>query len=81
MSKSSHPSQVAGTSQVAFILRYLIMFKNTWVPAYELAKVGGSICLCNRIRDARKRGYTILNRVTRGPRNIAHSEYKLVVKK
>jgi hypothetical protein len=81
MSKSSHPSTVAGTSQVSFILRYLLLFKNAWVPAYELAKVGGSICLCNRIRDARKRGYKIINRVTRGPHNIAHSEYKLVTKK
>jgi hypothetical protein len=81
VSNSSHPSAVAGASQAASILRYLLRFPNRWIPAYELAKVGHSLCLCNRVRDARKKGFVIRNRVTRGPHNIAHSEYMLVTRK
>ncbi len=69
------------TGQTTTILNYLLSARDRWVPIYALSQMSGSMNVCNRVRDARKRGFKILNRVTRGPKGIKYSEYKLVPKK
>ncbi len=68
------------TGQTSTILRTLQMMKNMWVSLPTLMKHSGSGNVCNRVRDARKRGFKIINRVIQGPHGIKHSEYKLVTK-
>lgn len=66
------------TGQTTVILNYLLAAKRRWVAVYVLARLSGSLNVCNRVRDARRRGHKILNRVTQGPHGVKHSEYKLV---
>lgn len=69
------------TGQTTTVLNTLLSMKDMWVPLHMLMKHSHSGNVCNRVRDARKRGFTILNRVTQGPHGVKHSEYKLVTKK
>lgn len=68
------------TAQCSLVLAYLLRFKNKWIPMPELAKISGSLNVHSRIAEVRRRGHTILNRVTQGKHNVKCSEYKLVPK-
>lgn len=70
----------SSTAQCSQVLAYLLRFKNRWIPMPELAKISGSYAINSRAAELRKRGHTILNRVTQGKHSVKCSEYKLVPK-
>lgn len=78
MSKSSHPSPVAGKSQSDLILRELQRKKGQWVPMPRLVSCSGAYAVHSRCSDLRNRGHIIQQMNKHKGRKIA-SFYRLIV--
>jgi len=68
-------------SHIDAILAHLTSRPGMWVATTHLQKLTGSLAVHSRIADLRKKGFTIVNRITREFLNgmwVAHSFYKYV---